>query len=100
MKIKSIGILLGAIIAVAANTLRAGPLDVVEQNHRPPPTDNQWSFRLAMYGWMQSLDGTIGIRGIESEVDVPFSDILEQLNFGAMGTIEVRYGRWAVAADM
>src|SRR5688572_15661644 len=90
-----------ALLALAASSLLAGPLDVVErETARVEPNENGWSFRLAMYGWMQSLDGTIGVRGIESEIDLQFKDILENLNIGAMGVLEVRYQRWGFMADM
>ncbi len=89
------------IAAVGATPLFAGPLNVVETQPAPATTEaSPWTFRLAMYGWMQSLDGTIGVRGIESSIDVPFKDILKELNFGLMTTAELRYQRWGFMADM
>src|SRR6187431_466906 len=91
-----------AVVVFAAARLLAGPIEpVVEKNpNLNTPEGTPWSLRLALYGWMQSLNGTIGVRGIESEVDVPFSDVLKKLNFGAMGVAELRFKRWSVTADM
>jgi hypothetical protein len=101
MKIHRTRIVL-AIVAFAATPILAGPPEpVVEKN--PAPTkaeESPWSFRLALYGWMQSLDGTVGVHGIQSDINIPFSDILDNLNIGAMGVLELRYKRWALTADM
>ncbi len=95
-------ILLSVLLALVAQPLLAGPPEpVVQTNPTPPPTqESVWSFRGAFYGWAQSLDGTVGVRGIETNIDVPFKDIVKELNLGAMGVLEVRYGRWGLMADM
>ncbi|MBC8127783.1 MAG: hypothetical protein H8M99_11645 [Gloeobacteraceae cyanobacterium ES-bin-144] len=65
----------------------------------PAPVASPWECRLSIYGWMESLDGDIGIRGETVPIDVPFSEILENLDFTAMGAIEVGRGRWSFVAD-
>jgi hypothetical protein len=101
MKIHRITIIL-AIIMIFGPSLLAGPPEPVMEKSPSPAAagENPWSFRAAFYGWMQSLNGTVGVRGIESDVDIRFSDILQDLNIGAMGVLELRYRRWAVMADM
>ena len=78
----------------------AGPPEPVVEASPAPAQENPCSFRASLYGWMQSLDGTVGVRGIESDVNIPFKDIVDDLNFGAMGVPELRYKRWAITADM
>jgi opacity protein-like surface antigen len=39
------------------------------------------------------------ISGHGEDVDVSFSDILEHLNYGAMGAVGAEKGRWIIAAD-
>ena len=63
----------------------AGPPEPVVEASPAPAQENPCSFRASLYGWMQSLDGTVGVRGIESDVNIPFKDIVDDLNFGAMG---------------
>lgn len=65
-----------------------------------PADDDGWRFRGAMYGWGQALDGEIGIRGLEADVNLDFKDILEDLNFAAMGVFEIGKGRWSFLADI
>ena len=65
----------------------------------PAESASDWSFRMALYGWAQSLDGDVAARGISAPVDVGFDDIVENLDFGAMGAIEIGYGRWSFLAD-
>ena len=99
MKIHRLAIL--ALVLLITKPLGAGPLDVVETQPTPAQADESpWSFRLATYGWMQSLDGTVGVLGIENSIDVPFSDILKDLNIGVMATFELRCQRWGFMADM
>ena len=101
MKIDRISIVLTTILFAAASAVAGTSEPVVEKNPTPVATEeNPWSFRAAFYGWMQSIDGTVGVRGIESDVNIPFSDIVDDLNIGAMGVLELRYKRWAITADM
>jgi len=47
-----------------------------------------WEFYVAPYVWTLSADGNVTVKGIKADVDVPFSDIRDQLNIAAM----VEYG--------
>jgi hypothetical protein len=46
-----------------------------------------------------AIEGDVSPRGVETDVDMSFSDIFEQLNFGAMAKLEARRGRFFVALD-
>ncbi len=101
MKIRCIPAVLGIVVLATAPLLAGPPEPVVDKNPIPaPPEESPWSFRLALYGWMQSLNGTVGVHGIDSDIDIPSSDVLKKLNVGAMGVLELRYNRWSVMADM
>ena len=43
---------------------------------------------------MAGLQGTTGIKGFNVETDVPFTDILSNLDMTAMLNLEARKGRW------
>lgn len=67
----------------------------------PAPDTNEWRFTLAPYVWGVGLSGDVGLFGKGPvDVDIPFSDILENLNFAAMGVAEAHNGTWGVFVDL
>ena len=55
---------------------------------------------LSMYMLGAGMSGNTVIRGIPAEVDVPFSEIWENLQFGAMGRAALRFGRVGFSTDV
>ncbi len=55
---------------------------------------------IGMYGFATSLNGESVLGNVTSDVDVPFSDILENLDFGIMGYAEHRRGKWSFIGDV
>ena len=53
-----------------------------------------------MYGWAQSLDGDLAVGGVSVPVDVPFSDLLADLDMAFMGALEIGRDRWSVLLDL
>ena len=49
----------------------------------PPDDELHLSAELALWGTF--VDGTVGVKGVETDVNVDFADILDSLNLGAMG---------------
>jgi hypothetical protein len=80
----------------------AGTSEPVVETPAPiiPAETSEWSWRMAMYGWAQSLDGDVTVRGFEAPVDLKFSDLLEDLEMAFMGLVEVKHGRWGVLLDV
>ena len=67
----------------------------------PAPDTSVWRFTLAPYAWGVGLSGDIGLFGKGPvDVDIPFSDILENLDFAAMGVAEAHNGTWGVLVDL
>jgi hypothetical protein len=69
------------------------------------PALEGWSFTLAPYVWMPSLDGSTTVRGRTTNVDVTFVDILEHTKipkdlFGVMTYFEARNGRYSFFGDV
>jgi len=52
-----------------------------------------------MYGWLTGLDGTTGVGGLTSELDVSFLDILDDIKMAAALQFEARNGKWGILAD-
>lgn len=58
-----------------------------------------WAFEVTPYFLAAGLDGTIGLRGIEGDVDASFSDIWDNLDAGFMGLFTARRGPWLFGAE-
>ena len=57
-----------------------------------PAENNSWEFAVAPYMWFLSLDGDVTVKGEESDLDMSFSDIWDELNIAAMLTFDARKG--------
>lgn len=89
-----------AIAVVLFTPLMFGtPADAVadEGGANPFPTD--WQYELSLYGFAIGIDGDVGIRNVDAEVDVGFDDILENLDFAAMGFVAGRNDTWSLVLD-
>lgn len=62
------------------------------------PADD-WQVTVAPYFMGAAMKGTTAVAGQELDVDVSFSEILDNLQFGAMGLIVARKGNWGVGGD-
>ena len=56
-----------------------------------------WKFSVGAYLWASSIKGTTRAG---DDIDVGFSDILDDLEMAAMGVIEARKGRWGILTDI
>ena len=66
----------------------------------PPARAEEWKYDLAVYMLGAGIDGTVGIGRLDADVDVGFSDILDNLEFGAMSAFRATKDRWAVTTDL
>lgn len=58
-----------------------------------------WTYSVTPYFWMAGLQGQVGIRDLTADVDESFSDIFDNLKFGAMAYVEARYRPWTFGLD-
>ena len=81
----------------------AGPVELEPKETAPAApeiTDNDhWYFNLGSPGWLANLSGTVGLQGINSNVDVFFDQLLKHSNFIVSVSADVRRGRWGVYGD-
>jgi hypothetical protein len=63
------------------------------------PAQDKWEFEVVPYLWMSAMKGDVTLKGIEGSVNMSFSDIWNDLTFGAMLKIEARKGRWGIFLD-
>lgn len=67
----------------------------------PPLETSDWTFTGAAYLWGSGIDGSIGVLGLPpQDVDLSFSDILEDLNMAVMAAGEARNGRFSLGFDV
>jgi hypothetical protein len=64
-----------------------------------PARDDAWRFEVTPYLFAPVIQGSAQARGINSEVDASFSDILNHLDSGFTGLLEARKGSWLFAVD-
>jgi opacity protein-like surface antigen len=66
----------------------------------PSAEFSSWEVRGALYGWAESFDGDVGIRGLTAPLDLSFNDILNDLDIAFMGALEVGRDHWSFLADV
>lgn len=68
--------------------------------HAADPQAEGWKWDGSLYFLGAAMTGDVTIRGVTADVNMGFDKILDNLQFGAMGTLRVSNGRWAVATDV
>jgi hypothetical protein len=62
------------------------------------PSD-KWEVTVAPYFMGAAMSGTTAVRGREVDIEVSASDIFSNLQFGAMGLVVARKGKWGLGGD-
>lgn len=60
--------------------------------------EENWT-EIGLYAMMTPIEGETKVGNVTSDVDVSFSDILDNLDMGFMGFAEHRRGRWSFIGD-
>ena len=60
----------------------------------------EWQFAITPYLWAGGMDGTMAVAVFEEDIDVPFSDIISNLDFALMGHFDMRNDRWVLSSDL
>ena len=62
---------------------------------KPNPVDgDEWRFSITPYLWAIGMNGDMTVKGVESDVDVGFDDILSNLDIALEAHFEVWKGKW------
>ena len=88
-------VLMGLILTASTITVRADE----SRKSSPSPNPNSWQFEATAYLHASKITGDAGVRTVDAEIDVSFSDILENLDFGAMGYLAGRNEKWSFVVD-
>jgi hypothetical protein len=91
----------GAVFAIAGG-LRAGTMDL-EPKENASPTITQaepWQFTIAVPGWLASMNGTIGVRGVNADIDVPVTEVLQHLDMIFSARAEAQKGPLGIFGEV
>jgi len=58
-----------------------------------------WQFELTPYLFASGMNGTVGMRGVETDLDMSFSDIWDRLDKAFMLLLTAQKGDWVFAFD-
>lgn len=59
-----------------------------------------WQNEISIYGWYAGINGTTNIPGgLDPEISVDASEIIEDLKMILMGNYEGKYGKWSIIVD-
>ena len=64
-----------------------------------PPPEKDWEIEATAYVWAASLQTEAEARGVESTIDLDFSEIYSDLGWGFMGGVAGRYKRGLLLID-
>lgn len=98
-------LLVGSVALLAAASLltshAASAADFDQTRMTPEQTrpEREWAVIVSPYAWAASLKGDASLAGFNTDVDVPFSDVFDHLDFVLMGNIEVTNGQWGFYVD-
>jgi hypothetical protein len=100
MKIKLL-FFAGALL-VALGTMQAGTLELQPKESVPPPITQSepWQFTIAAPGWLAGLDGTIGIRGVNADIDIGFNEIAQHLDMIFAMRAEAQKGPFGIYGEL
>ncbi len=60
---------------------------------------DDWQYEVTPYFLAAGLNGKAGIRGVTSDVDMSFSDIMDSFDAGFMGIFNAQKGRWSYGLE-
>ena len=91
----------GALLAVVGH-VAAGSLELAPKESAPPSiTESEpWQFTIAVPGWLSSVGGTIGVRGVNADIDIPVTEILQHFDAILAGRVEAQKGPFGIFSEL
>src|SRR5213080_1260991 len=91
----------GALLAVVG-PLVAGSLELAPKETAPPSIaeSEPWQFTIAAPGWLASTSGTIGVRGVNADIDIPVTEILQHLDMIFAARAEAQKGPFGIYGEV
>jgi len=82
-----------------ASMLALVPTTAPADEAAAPPAEEAWEFTIGPYGWALGVAGKIEAKGHRIDLDLNFSEILDDLQFAAFTQFTARKGPWFIAFD-
>jgi len=100
MRIKLL-FLAGAVFAIIGR-VGAGSLELApKETAAPTITESEpCQFTIAAPGWLASMNGTIGVRGVNADIDVPVDEVLQHLDMIFAMRAEARKGPFGIYGEV
>jgi hypothetical protein len=92
-------ILASSFILTAAGATHAADIVAAPPVQTDIQDQQRWRVIFSPYVWGASLNGKAGLLGLNTNVDVPFKDILDNLDMSFMGNVEVTNGTFGAYFD-
>src|SRR5437867_1202291 len=90
------GALLAAVGSVEAGSMELAPKETAQ----PTITESEpWHFTIAVPGWLASTNGTIGIRGVDADIDVPVTEVLQHFDAILAGRVQAQKGPFGIFGE-
>ncbi len=91
----------GALFAIVGR-ISAGSLELAPKETAPPTITQSepWQFTIAAPGWLASMNGTIGVRGVNADIDVPVTEVLQHLDMIFAARAEARKGPFGIYGEI
>jgi hypothetical protein len=93
--------LAGALFAIIGH-VGAGSIELAPKETAPPTiTESEpWQFTIAAPGWLASMNGTIGVRGINADIDVPVTEVLQHLDMIFAARAAAQKGPFGISGEV
>jgi hypothetical protein len=93
--------LAGAVFAIIGR-VEAGSLELApKETAAPTITESEpWQFTIAAPGWLASMNGTIGVRGVNANIDVPVNEVLQHLDMIFAARAEAQKGPFGIYSEL
>jgi hypothetical protein len=91
-----------AALLLVIGHVQAGQEPVAAKETPPPPTteDDRWHFVIASPGLLAGLNGTVGLNGLDANVDTSFDEIFQHLDMVFATRLEASKGRFGVYGEL
>ena len=93
--------LAGAVFAIIGR-VGAGSIELAPKETAPPSIieNEPWQFTVAVPGWLASMNGTIGVRGVNADIDVPVTEVLQHFDAILAGRVEAQKGPFGIFGEV
>jgi hypothetical protein len=94
--------LFGGALLAAVGSVGAGSMELAPKETAPPTIaqSEPWQFTIAAPGWLASMNGTIGVRGVNANIDVPVDEVLQHLDMIFAARAEAQKGPFGIFGEV